>query len=80
MTPMQISRAWFSVKDRWIVRRNKAHDTRQWEVVHDFGFDLISDETMKVVGRFREENKAQRKARLLEHKARGAAVLAEISR
>lgn len=75
MTPRDIARAWYSVTDRWIVRQNKMHDERQWEVVHDWGGDLISDSTMKVVRRFHEERQAEALARRLEDEARGAAVL-----
>lgn len=75
MTPKEIAKAWHSVKDQWIVRRNKMHDSRQWEVVHDWGRDLVSDETMKVVGRHDSSILADRQAKRLEDEARGAAVL-----
>lgn len=75
MTPLEVARAWYSVTDRWIVRRNKMHDRKQWEVVHDWGGDLISDDTMKIVGRHETEDAADRKAKRLEDAARGAAVL-----
>lgn len=78
MTPTQIAEAWNSVKDRWIVRRNKNHDSRQWEVVHDWGGDLVSDNTMKVVSRHFEYEFAKRMAKELEDAARGAAVLAAL--
>jgi hypothetical protein len=76
MTPLEIARAWWSVKDEWIVRRNKMHDHKQWEVVHAWGGKLISEETQKIVGRHETEEAAERKAERLEDSARGAAVLA----
>jgi len=79
MTPKQVAKAWHSVTDMWIVRRNKMYDERQWEVLHDWGGDLISEETQKVVGRFSEERSAELRARALENEARGAAVLAAIT-
>lgn len=75
MTPYEIARAWHSIKDEWIVRRNKMHDRKQWEVVHDWGGDLISDATMKVVSRHETNEQAIKKADRLEDAARGAAVL-----
>lgn len=75
MTPKQVAKAWHSVTDEWIVRRNKMHDTKQWEVVHNWGGDVIDDATMKVVGRFQTQEEAQRFARRLEDEARGQAVL-----
>lgn len=80
MTPLEIARAWYSVKDEWVVRRNKMHDTRQWEVVHDWGHGLVAEETMKVLSRHQTEEAAIRKAERLEDAARGAAVLALLSR
>lgn len=74
-SPLQIARAWHGVTDRWIVRRDKMHDTKQWEVVHDWGRDLISDDTMKVVGRFHTGDEADKLQQKLENAARGAAVL-----
>ena len=76
MTPLEIARAWWSVKDEWIVRRNKAHDRKQWEVVHDWGGQLVSEATQKVVGRYDTDEGAQKLAQRLEDVARGAAVLA----
>lgn len=78
MTPLEIARAWYSVKDEWIVRRNKAHSRKQWEVVHDKGSILISEDTMKVISRHETEEQATRKAERLEDAARGAAVLARL--
>jgi len=79
MTPLQVRRAWHSVKDEWIVRRNKMHDRRQWEVVHDWGRSLVSEATMKVVSRHETNEAAIRKAERLEDAARGAAVLAALT-
>jgi hypothetical protein len=79
MTPLEVARAWWSVKDEWIVRRDKMHDRKQWEVVHDTGRGLISDETFKVVSRHETSEQAERKAQRLEDAARGAAVVAAIA-
>jgi len=79
MTPIEIAKAWYSVTDRWIDRRNKAHDERQWEVVHDWGGELVSDKKMKVVGRFWNQEAAQTYARTCEDEARGEAVLRALS-
>lgn len=80
MTPVEIAKAWYSVKDEWIVRLNKMHDRKQWEVVHDTGRGLISDETFKVVSRHETQEQAEKKAQRLEDSARGAAVLAALPR
>jgi len=79
MTPLRIARAWHSVQDEWIVRRNKSYAVRQWEVVHNWGRDVISDKTMKAVSRHETMEGAQSKAYMLEDKARGAAVLAALT-
>jgi hypothetical protein len=51
--------------DEWISRRNKAHDTRQYEVVHDWGDGfLISEDTMNVVARYQTLNQAEAFANL----------------
>jgi hypothetical protein len=78
MKPLEVARAWWSVKDEWIVRKNKSHAIRQWEVVHDWGCDSVSDSTMKVISRHHNENAAFLKAERLEDAARGAAVLKAI--
>lgn len=70
-----VARAWNSVTDRWVVRRNKMHDRNQWEVVHDWGGDLVSDDTMKVIGRYATSDEAQEAADVAEHTARAEAVL-----
>lgn len=74
-TAADIVKAWNSVTDRWFTRRDKMHDARQWEVVHDWGGDLISDDTMRVVSRHHDADKAKAKAKQLEDIARGEAVL-----
>jgi len=71
----EVARAWTSVKDDWIVRRNKAHAVQQWEVVHDWGVDAVSDETQKVLRRFTLQDSAIAYANKCEAKARGNAVL-----
>lgn len=76
MQAKEIAKAWHSVTDRWIVRRNKMHDECQWEVVHSWGGDMISEDTQKIVGRYSEQGPAERRAFALEDEARGAAVLA----
>ena len=78
-TVSQIIEAWHSVDDRWIVRRNKMHDTRQWEVVHDWGRDVVSDETMEIVGRYHTSDEAQALADDCENVARGGAVMQMIN-
>lgn len=75
MTPLEIARAWWSVKDEWIVRRNKMRGRRQWEVVHDWGRGMVSEATMKVVSRHETLEAAEHKAHTLEDAARGEAVL-----
>jgi hypothetical protein len=79
MTPLAIARAWWSVKDEWIVQRNKMRDRKQWEVVHNWGGYLISESTMKVVSRHETDEQAAKKAERLEDAARGAAVLKAFS-
>lgn len=80
MTPKEVANAWHSVKEEWFVRRNKVHDYKQWEVVHNWGGDLISDNTMKVISRHDAHDLAEHKAKQLENEARGSAVLAALSR
>jgi hypothetical protein len=79
MTPLEIAKAWWSVQDRWFTRRNKMHDSKQYEVVHDWGRDLISENTMKVLSRHETQELAEKRAKILEDAARGAAVLAALS-
>jgi H2-forming N5,N10-methylenetetrahydromethanopterin dehydrogenase-like enzyme len=76
---IQVAKAWHSVTDEWIVRRNKMHDKRQWEVVHDWGGDIVSDDTQRVVGRFSTNGPAEKHARKLEDIARATAVLRALS-
>lgn len=74
--PYEIVRAWRSVTDEWIVRRNKAHnDGRQWEVVHNWGGDIISEDTHKVLGRYPDRFAAFEYADYCENEARAIAVL-----
>ncbi len=76
-TPQQIAAAWHGVTDRWIVRQHwKYKDGRQWEVVHDWGVDVIDDATMELIDRFGSSEEAQVLADKLEDEARGRAVLA----
>lgn len=79
MTPLEIARAWHGVTDEWWVRLNKAHDRRQWEVVHHWGGSVISEDTMKLISRHETQDGANRKAERLEDAARGAAVLAALA-
>lgn len=78
ITPFEVARAWHGIKGEWIVRRNKMRPLRQWEVVHDWGGDVVSDETMKVVGCYTTQSGAEKYAERLEDTARGSAVLALI--
>lgn len=75
LSATDIATAWYSVKDSWIVRRNKMREAYQWEVVHDWGGVVISEETMKVEGWHATQYEALAAARLLEDEARGEAVL-----
>ena len=75
ITAADVVRAWQSVTDEWIVRRNKAHDDgKQWEVVHAWG-DVISYDTQRVLKRFALQSSAETLAKKCELEARGAAVL-----
>lgn len=78
-TPEYIAKAWHSVTDQWIVRRNKMHDERQWEVVHDWGDNLIGEDTMRLIGRYSTQERAEKRARKQEDNARGTAVLRALS-
>ena len=81
MKSADIIDAWYSVTDEWFARRNKSYDTRQWEVVHTWHVDnVISEDTMKVVGRRKHQQAAGAEAQRLEDNARGEAVLALIKR
>ncbi|MBR0875019.1 hypothetical protein JQ633_31995 [Bradyrhizobium tropiciagri] len=76
MTPKQVADAWNSVTDEWWARRNKANaDHEQWEVVHHWGGNLISEDTMKIVAKFGSRTEADQKRSELEDEARGAAVI-----
>lgn len=51
------------VINKWFVRRNKVHtDGRIFELVHDWGGDVISEETMEVVSRHTTVLEAKTKA------------------
>ena len=78
LTARQIATAWHSVTDEWIVRRNKGRETKQWEVVHDWGGDVVSEDTRKVLRRFDIPRNADDFAARCEDEARGKAVLALI--
>lgn len=73
-----IAEAWNSVTDRWIVRRDKSYAVRQWAVVHDWGDDVVSAATQRIVGRYKWADTALDRAKWLEEHARGCAVLAVI--
>lgn len=75
LTAADIAEAWHSVTDEWIVRLNKMHDFEQWEVVHDWGVDVIAPETRKLVARFHTQEEAEECAERLEDQARATAVL-----
>lgn len=74
----RIVKAWHSVKDEWIVR-HEYDGPRHWVVVHNWGGNLISDDTMKIVSRHYTEDAADRRAWILENRARGGAVLKALS-
>ena len=78
-TPEYIAKACHSVTDRWVVRRNKMHDERQWEVVHDWGGELVSEDTMRLIGRYSTQERAEKRALKQEDIARGTAVLRALS-
>jgi hypothetical protein len=73
-TAKLVSRAWHSVKDEWITRQ-EYDGPRYWAVVHNWGGDLIDDDTMKIVSRHYTNDAAKAAATKLENAARGAAVL-----
>lgn len=68
-TPLEIAEAWHGVAKTYFVRRNKAHDAKQWEVVEDEG------DVLTALHRFHSEPEASAKAMRLNNMARGAAVL-----
>ncbi len=56
----KIINAWNDIGDhRWIVRRNKEWDSRQWEVVHDWGGECIDEATQKLLKRFETQGEAE---------------------
>ena len=47
-------------KRHFFTRRNKMHDERQWEVVHDIDPDgPVSDDSIRVIARFETDAQAQ---------------------
>ena len=76
LTWQTVSDAWEGVTDRWITRRHwKYDDGRQWEVVHDWGVDVIDEATMALVERFHRIEEADDLAEELEAEARATAAL-----
>lgn len=79
MNATEIAKAWHSVADEWIVRRNKMNGAgQQWEVVHDWGGELVSEDTQKIIAKYPTEELAKRRAKRSEDYARGTAVLATL--
>ena len=65
--------------DKWITRRNKMHDERQFEVVHKWGDEnLISDDTQKVVERFETLDQADAYAAIQRLRAVAQNVLSVV--
>lgn len=73
-TATLVAKAWHSVKDEWITR-HEYEGTRRWSVVHNWGGNVIADETMKIVSRHYTQEAAEKRAFNLEAHARAAAVL-----
>ncbi len=64
---------------RVLTRRNKAHDERQWEVVHDLDPDgPISDESYRVVERFDTELRAETFAHEMKARLNAKALIAAL--
>ncbi len=75
-TEQDIISAWFSVADEWIARKNKTYsDGFMFEVIHDWGGDIIADETQELLKRFATQDEATLYAHMCENKARARAVL-----
>lgn len=68
----EIADAWNSVGDRWLVRWEKRHAARRWEVVREGRTAGAMSET--VVGRFATQREAEDFAAHAEDMARAAAV------
>lgn len=71
-----VAKGWNSITDRWFVRLNKMHNSQQWEVVHDWGVNVISENTMKVISRHHLMVDAKADAKGLEDAARARAAIA----
>lgn len=78
MTALEVAEAWHSVTDEWFVRLYKGKP-RPWQVCCLSG-DVISDETLKVVGSYSSDFVANRRRDGLENQARGAAVIRAMRR
>lgn len=76
-TAKLVARAWHSVKDEWVTR-HEYEGSRRWSVVHNWGGNLISEDTMKIVSRHYTQEAADARASKLESAARAAAVLAAL--
>src|SRR5260221_609912 len=80
ISPKVIAKAWNSITDRWFARQNNDNGGPRWEVIHDWGGTLISDDTMAVRARYWSKEAAEVHAQQLEDEARGAAVLKELAK
>ncbi len=75
-TARQVARAWNGIKQEYGVRRNKAHDDgKQFEVYCLFP-GPISDDTLKILARYEDQEAAENRADSLDDDARAKAVLA----
>ena len=73
----RIARAWHSVPDRWVVRRNKGRSLHaQWEAVHVGLKNNGSDDTL--LGVFATQASAELETRMHEDQVRAAAGIAEL--
>lgn len=61
-----------------IVRRNKARDVYQWEVVEDLG-GPISDDSLRVVGLHADEGSAEAHAEAYLRARRASALVAALA-
>lgn len=75
ITAQDIRDAWTGVEMDWIVRRNKEHAKDQYEVIKDWGGDVISEETMELVGRFATYEEGNEYAKQADELLRAQAVL-----
>lgn len=74
-TPKQVARAWHTILQEYSTRRNKAHDTKQWEVYTWVIGQPMSEESVKVLARFHTPDEALNACESLENDARAKAVL-----